>query len=259
MRKIIIGSHAAKKYNLSRGDPKDMDVWVERKISPQKGLDQKVIPKEILDLVDTDSEGYTLPDSLFTIKCSHLGWDNPMWKKHYLDVLFMKQKGCLIKENLFEKLIEHWKKEFGNKEFLSLKKDKETFFTDNVNYVIDHDLLHEKAALPNRPIYEKCLKLGEDVLIDKDKFDKMSFDDKVRMLQEEIHVILFERWIIPARLRGDKSVSWLKCYPWSVRKTITSLTKNEFTEFIIRNIDKFYKPNIDIINNLNNFLEEEGI
>ena len=43
MRKIIIGSHAAKRYNLSRGDPEDMDVWVEESIPSQKGLDQKVV------------------------------------------------------------------------------------------------------------------------------------------------------------------------------------------------------------------------
>lgn len=253
---IIIGSTAAQKYNLSRGSPSDTDIWSTTPLPKQKGIDVKIIPKDILDLIKTDEEDYALPNSLFTIKCSHLGWDNPMWKKHYLDVLFMKQKGCVIEEELFAKLICYWKKEFGNKEFLSLKQDKGSFFTDNVKYVVDHDLLHEKAALPNRPMYEKCLKENEDVLIDKRKFEKLSFEDKVRMLQEEIHVILYERWIIPAKLRGDKDVSWLKCYPWSLRKTITSLTKNEFTEFIIRNIDKFYKPNIDIINNLNNFLEE---
>lgn len=254
---IIIGSTAAQKYNLSRGSPSDTDIWSAAPLPKQKGVDVKIIPKDILDLIKTDEEDYALPNSLFTIKCSHLGWDNPMWKKHYLDVLFMKQKGCVIEEKLFEKLICYWKKEFGNKEFLSLKKDKENFFTDNVQYVIDHDLLHEKAALPNRPMYEKCLKENEDVFIDKGKFEKLSFEDKVRMLQEEIHVILYERWIIPAKLRGGNDVSWLKGYPWSLRKTITSLTKNEFTEFIIRNIDKFYKPNIDIINNLNSFLEEE--
>lgn len=254
---IIIGSTAAQKYNLSRGSPSDIDIWSTTQLPKQKGVDVKVIPKDILDLIKTDEEGYASPNSLFTIKCSHLGWDNPMWKKHYLDVLFMKQKGCVIDEELFAKLICYWKKEFGNKEFLSLKQDKRNFFTDNVQYVVDHDLLHEKAASPNRPMYEKCLKENEDVLIDKDKFEKLSFEDKVRMLQEEIHVILYERWIIPAKLRGDKDVSWLKCYPWSLRKTITTLTKNEFTEFIIRNIDKFYKPNIVIINNLNNFLEEE--
>lgn len=259
MRKIIVGSHAAKRFNLSRGDPVDIDIWADREIPKKKGIDVKVIPVNILDLIKVDEEGYALPDSLFTIKCSHLGWDNPMWKKHYLDVLFMKQKGCNIEEGLFKELIAYWKERFGNKEFLSLKKDKQTFFTDNVNYVFDHDLLHEKAALPNRPVYEKCLKFNEDVLIGKSKFNSLLFDDKVRMLQEEIHVILYERWIIPARLRGDKDISWWKCYPWSLRKTITSLTKNEFTEFIIRNIDKFYKPNMSIINNLNNFLEEKGI
>tara|TARA_R100000541_G_C1897352_1_gene84070 strand:+ start:86626 stop:87378 length:753 start_codon:yes stop_codon:yes gene_type:complete len=250
VKQIIIGSTAAQKYSLSRRTPSDLDMWCDEEIHLRKGLDLKIIPRYVIDLVEVDSEGYALPDSLFTIKCSHLGWDNPMWNKHYLDVLFMKKKGCVIQEELFAKLIEYWKEELGDKSFLSLKQEKEEFFTDHVDYIYDHDLLHEVASSPERPVYEKCLREGESVLIDKEKFFSMEESEQIRMFQEEIHVILFERWVIP------HGTSWMKAYPWSVRKTITSLTKGWATEYLIRNIDKFYRPNIEIVRKLNSFIGE---
>jgi len=67
-------------------------------------------------------EGNALPNSLFTIKCSHLGWSNPLWNKHYLDVLFMKQKGCVVEEELYSTLKEFWKTELGDKPFYPLNK-----------------------------------------------------------------------------------------------------------------------------------------
>lgn len=258
MSKIIVGSTALSKYKLSRGSPKDLDIWNDEQLPKEKGVDCKVIPKHILNLISTDEEGFALPNSVFTIKCSHLGWDNPVWKKHYLDVLYLKQKGCVIEDELFYSLVDYWKSEFGNKEFLSLKKNKDSFFNGYVTYHYDHDLLHKKASLPHRPVYEKCLREGQSVLTSTEKFKRLSFEEQILMLQEEIHVILYERWIIPKRLRGE-SPCWLKHYPESLKKTITSLTKNYWTEFLIRNIDKFYKPNINIINNLNNFLEEEKL
>lgn len=109
MKKIIVGSTAAQKYSLSRRNPSDLDIWCDEEIPLRKGLDVKIISRHIIDLVEVDSDRCAIPNILFTIKCSHLGWDNPMWKKHYLDVLFMKQKGCTIEEELFEKLIHYWK------------------------------------------------------------------------------------------------------------------------------------------------------
>ncbi len=68
MKKIIVGSNAAQKYSLSRRTPSDLDIWCEKHIPKEKGVDVKVLPKEILDLVEVDPEGYALPDSLFTMQ-----------------------------------------------------------------------------------------------------------------------------------------------------------------------------------------------
>jgi hypothetical protein len=239
--KIIIGSTALQYFNFNRKEPKDLDIWVSDTSGVVAG-DCKVIPLSIMELIPTEN-GYATPDAIYTIKCSHLGWTNPMWDKHKLDVLFLKNKGCVLLPELYDKLVEYWKLELGDKSFLSLKQDKGSFFTDNVTYYVDHDTLHEMVSYPRLPMYNLCLKQGEDVLIDKDKFDNMSFENQVRMFREEIAVIAIERWLLPSMMKcGSSNIGWYKAYILSLKKTITSLTKNWATSFIVLNLECFIKP-----------------
>lgn len=222
-----------------------MDIWVRTQDEAEKqkmpGADVCVMPETIMDILDNHVlSGSLHPNALYTIKMSHFGWDI-FWDKHKQDILLMKMKyNCELIPELYEALLEHWKKEHGNKDFLSLYQNKDDFFTDGVSYVYDHDYLHELVAYPNRPVYESVLKDGEDVVIDKEKFFALPFDQKVRMFREEISVIAAERWLIPPKVCGK--IKWTKAYQMALRKTVTSLTKNWATEFIIMNIEHFYKP-----------------
>lgn len=254
---FIVGSTAFNYWNpnpdfLSRNP--DLDIWcsdkskINKKMFNRK-LDVSELPQNVLDLLEYQESfiiknGHLNPinvitlDTLYTIKCSHLGWDNPKWDKHKADVLYLKETGCEIIQPLYRALIEHWKEIFGNKEFLTLNMDKDEFFNDYVNYKIDHDKLHELVAYPNEPMYNKCLKDGCDVLIDKDKFEQLDHHDKIKMFREEITVIAIERWLM-----NDKCyISWFQAYIKSLRKTITNLTKNWACEFIIEHLDEFVKP-----------------
>lgn len=103
-----------------------------------------------------------------------------------------------------------------------------------------HDYLHELVAYPNPPMYTKCLKDGEDVLIDRDKFDLLPFEDQVRMFREEITVIAAERWLINPYWKGK--VSWYRAHMLSLQKTVTRLTKGWASEFIVLNLEHFVKP-----------------
>lgn len=237
---LIVGSTALGYFGFSRRPPKDIDTWVTEDESVVDG-DCKVIPTDILNLC-VAVDGHATPDTIYTIKCSHLGWNNPMWDKHKLDILYLKSKGCVLILELYYKLVEFWKTELGDKSFLSLKQDKESFFTDNVMYTIDHDTLHDMVAFPNKPVYSKCLKVGEDVLIDKGLFDELLFEDRVRMFKEEITVIAIERWLLPQMLNNKNTIGWYKSYILSLKKTITSLTKNWATDFIVLNLEHFVKP-----------------
>ena len=241
----VVGSDALsqKKFNLKWRQPKDSDIWtsdieIYEALNKLKNSDVKLIPQHIIDLLEVDGI-YATPNTVYTIKCSHLGWNNPAWNKHKADILSLKHQGCVLDSPLYEALVDFWKEELGDKSFLSLKQDKEDFFTDNVTYVYDHDWLHEQVAHPNPPVYTNCLKEGEEVLIDKQRFNEMSFEQQVKMFREEITVIAIERYLVNPLA---KNFSWVQAYNLSLKKTITQLTKNWATDFIVLNLEHFVKP-----------------
>lgn len=235
--KIVVGSVALENYRMNRNQPKDIDYWVSGDSIPPFG-DVTVMPEKILNLVPTFN-GYATPDAVFTIKCSHLPWDIK-WEKTKNDILWLKSHGCEVLTELHTELRKHWESVHGGKDFLSLNKPKEDFFNDHVTYLYDHDYLHEVVASPREPVYKSCLKDGEDVLIDRAKFDLLSFEDKVRMFREEVNVIALERWVLNPHWNGQ--VSWYEAYGLALKKTIISLTKNWANVFIVENLDKFVKP-----------------
>ncbi len=243
--KIIVGSTALVETEIKFRAPGDLDIWADEQSyeqlmqSKRQGEDIKLIPTEIMELVEA-VDGKATPNSIYTIKCSHLGWNNPMWNKHKLDVLSLKKQGCELIPELYQALLVFWKKELGTKDFLSLKQNKDDFFTDNVTYVYDHDWLHEQVSHPEPPVYTKCLKENEDVLIDKDKFDLLPFEEQIRMFREEVTVIAIERFIVNPRVKGRWS--WIQAHNMSLHKTITQLTKGWATNFMVENLEHFVKP-----------------
>ena len=259
---IIIGSTAINYWIPSFREPKDLDVFSSKK---EDGVDTITIPEEIMDQFKAgedyftdcgDGEDYATLDVVYTIKCSHLGWDIK-WEKHKKDALFLKGLGCELLPNLYETLVKYWRVENGNKEFLSMYKKKSDFFNDHVPYVYDHDYLHELVAFPNKPVYTHCLVDGEDVAIDYIKFKQLSLEQQKRMFKEEISVIAAERWLIPPKICGK--YTWMQAYRLALHKTVTQLTKNWATDFLIEHLEYFNKPDYSYFQHLFNTIEEGEI
>ena len=236
----IVGSQALAYFGFNRTKPKDIDIWYSDNEFKPGHVDSTIMPSDVFNLLDI-VDGYCTPNSIYTIKCSHLGWDIH-WEKTKNDILWLHSKGCVLKEDLYNRLVKHWKEINGNKDFLSLSRDKRDFFNDHVTYIYDHDYLHEVVAYPNEPIYKKCLKQYEEVLLDKRLFDQLSFEDKIRMFREEISAIAIERWLVNPKWKDVFSTS--QAYSLALKKTIISLTKNWATDFIVQNLDKFYKVDL---------------
>ena len=62
--------------------PSDLDVWTDDEAYMQQekvkqGVDMKLIPKRILNLLETPDGLHCTPNDVYTIKCSHLGWKTP--------------------------------------------------------------------------------------------------------------------------------------------------------------------------------------
>jgi hypothetical protein len=203
-----------------------------------RNVDKSIMTEELLSLIPNRNK-FATPDAIYTIKCSHAGWDIK-WEKTKADILYLKRKGCKILPELHKELVAMWKVKHGNKSFLSLKSSKTMFFDDNVTYVYNHDYLHELVAAPGTPIYKDVLMKDEQVMVDKDKFNALPFDRQVRMFREEVAVIACERWLINPVNRGKFSLK--QAWNLSLKKTITNLTKGWATDFIVHNLEHFVQP-----------------
>lgn len=236
---IVVGSRALECFNLLHRNVDDIDVWTDdEEVFKSSLCDCSLIPTNILKMIPT-VDNHATPEAILAIKMSHFGFDI-LWEKHKKDILWLKSNGIEPIMELYQELKSFWKEKHGNKDFLSLYKDKTEFFNDFVDYEFDHDYLHELVAYPNKPMYTRCHKDGEEVMIDQKKFFNMPFCDQVRMFREEIAVIALERWLLNPRTTGKVSIATAHAY--SLRKTVTSLTKNWATDFLVENIERFIVP-----------------
>lgn len=255
---IIVGS-AALKQVLDWREPRDIDAF-STPSDVCHSWDIIEVPLHILNLIpvygvqchlynEVDETWYpcATKDAVYTIKMSHLGWDIK-WKKHYNDVRNLSKLGAKLLPNLYEALVKHWTEVNGNNPNLSLYKKKGDFFNDAVPYVYDHDYLHMVVAWPKQPAYTLCLKEGEDVMIDKDKFFSLLLKQQLRMFKEEITVIAAERWLINPVCAGK--YHWLQAYDMALHKTITALTKGWATDFMLKHLDFFSRPEYSYFYNL---------
>ena len=238
---IVIGS-AAMPYRA----PKDMDIMVVDMDEPVDAsllkwdlpIDKIQVSQEIYDLLE-HTNGFASFNCIYTIKCSHLCINNK-WEKTKADVIHFQATGAQLIEPLYHKLVEYWLTINLPQFNLSLNKSKEEFFTDNVTYVLDHDYIHELVAYPAPPMYQSVLADGHEVLISKEKFNALSYEEQVRMFREEITAIAIERWLINPHWEGK--ISWVRAYVMALKKTIISLTKNWARDFIILNLVDFVRP-----------------
>lgn len=240
---IVIGTKALEYHGIYLRESKDWDYAVETNL--RDGNDCIILPPSIIKLIP-EVNLFATPDAVFTIKCSHLGWDIK-WEKHLRDVLRLKlQHQCKIIPELFDALFEHWKKVNGNKPQLDFYKSKIDFFDDAVTKVYDHDYLHVVVSDPFPPMYTRCLEDGCEVAIDRGKFESLSFQNKVRFFKEEIAVIAMERWMIVHKFPLQQS------WRWAVQKVVTALTKDWMTEWLIKNIEQVIVPDKEYFSNAYN-------
>lgn len=185
------------------------------------------------------------PNELYTIKVSHAFWElkNGSWSKHMMDVLFLQSKGATLIPELYKILYKVWEETHGKKK-VNLEADPEEFFNDKiVKRVYDHDSIHESVAYYDRPLFERILRDDSDVAVDKSKWDVMDHEDKLKMVREEIYATALERKLVPSDYKSSPGAA----YNWTLRKTITSLTKGWFALFVVENFKDLTKADVDYV------------
>ena len=244
---MIIGSVAMKHYfpDFPR-EPKDLDCIGE---PPETNLRVERLENPVLmefcDSIHHPSE-YLLPYILLTLKVSHLAWDIN-WDKHMFDCQFLVKKGYGIHNDLFMDLYQYWNDYHGKNKRSDLQMSKEDFFNNAINIDIDHDYLH--TLINPSPTYKKTLKEGAEVETEESSFWKLSWTERISLIQEECMVMAAERF------QGDY---YKARYYKMLKKFIQGHCPVYMIPFIVHNFKNIHSPPFDFMAKINTSLRETG-
>lgn len=240
--KILIGSKALASYpQFSDRKVKDVDYFTDHKME-EKGV-EPFFHFNILNYFEDQERTATL-EELYTIKLSHIFWDlkNNSWDKHAYDIMRFQDEGIEYIPHLYKILYKTWEEVHGKKK-ANLSQMADSFFKDAVKRIYVHDSIHASVAYYDAPLYERILMDGEEVKVDKSKFDAMSHEDKIKLAREEVYATALERLIVPS----DYKYSPRRAYSWALRRTITSLARGWFALFMAENLRELWKPDVDYV------------
>jgi len=151
------------------------------------------------DTLDTGKFGL-VPNlnTLFLIKSSHKYLKNsPHFWKTAVDYHMMKAIGAVI-EPAMAACLKLREKETYSYKHPKLNVSKKQFFDgDSVNYVYDHDSIHESVKHLDKPAYRFFAADGEQVKSDKHKFFECTREVQLYSVLEESYVLSIERSQVP--------------------------------------------------------------
>lgn len=223
MKKYLIGSRAIKEiFPDFHREPKDFDYLVSQKI-PNVRNEEITEEYHINPILFEYVKEYGIDENvLLTLKCSHIFWDI-FWSKHMYDIVFLFEKGAKIIKPLFYELYAYWNIIHGENKRSDLEMSAADFF-NNALKTYNHDELH--TYINPSPTYFKVLKDDAEVEVDENKFNKLSFNEKVNLVQEEVLVMAYER-----RANRDYRVA----YNWMLKKFIMNHAPMYEALFILEN------------------------
>ena len=202
---------------------------------------------------DTSTNGLmVLPTvgTLYWLKMSHRYKKNtPHFEKTREDILLLRRH-LEDTGNVEEWSNPPWYKArydetmFYNHPNLQPGQNKEAFFSgDGVKYYYPHDDIHLIVARIHGslvPAYTLYLKEGEEVACDREKFDALPLETRLRGVSEEAMVLALERSQIPRRMdesfNKDTLPEW--SYRYALQKVCTSITSGWFREFSWEHYDE---------------------
>lgn len=169
---------------------------------------------------------------LFTLKKSHRFLKNsPHFWKTLGDYHLMKRLGAQVPEEYSHFLKEREKETYAYAH-PKLNQSKMGFFNgDQVKYVYDHDSIHEAVKLFEKPAYTFFQKDGEQVAVDRKKFEAMPRQYQLASVVEEACVLAIERSLVPYPGVLTEQQAWRLAFS----KVLTSITSGWWREFAYEN------------------------
>lgn len=195
---------------------------------------------------------YAPPHVLYALKMSHRYLkDSPHFLKTMRDIQVLRKE---LTDDQMKVTEGSWfdKREAETYVYKHPKLDvsKGEFFNgDGVNYIYDHDSIHETVALladdygdTPRPAYTYYMKDGAQVMTSKEKFFALPEQIRLYGVYEESCVLALERSQIPHDFKPSPRYS----FELALMKVCTSITSGWFREYAWENYDKV----LDLYNEL---------
>lgn len=249
MSPLIIGSTSLKHwYNDCPVNPKDLDLLYSNssfKPSSTKGVEHHSFPDDIFKMFDR-THAFITPSDLYLLKLSHaeydINWYKTVgclgWLKAKLSIQSYEE---LPNQQLFIALCKFWRRgpHFSRKAHISLKGKSKDFFNSLVpRPYYNHDTLHDLVKFNETPWYKLLLKDGEEVLLDKTKWDMLTYVQKLEVAKEEIRVLCLERYL----LDSDFTLNTIrKSQAQTIKRLCTEMSRGWFSRFIAENVKELGK------------------
>lgn len=166
---------------------------------------------------------------LFTLKSSHKYLkDSPHFWKNLKDYHRMKSIGAEILPEYMDFFKLREKETYAKQKHPSLMQSKDDFFKDDgIQYVYDHDDIHESVKHLEKPAYRYYMKDGSEVFSDKKKFFACSRETQLYGVVEEAATLAIERSLVPHPGVMTAQQAW----GFAFSKVLTSITSGWFREF----------------------------
>lgn len=180
---------------------------------------------------------------LYMIKMAHrFKRNSPHFLKTMDDIHLMREHGAIITDDLQELYIARQKETYDYKH-PSLNVDKKQFFdSDGVNYIYDHDTIHEAIKVLDNPAYTYFKPEENEVYCSQEMFDACGYQVKLLSVYEESCVLAIERSLVPF----PNNLTPTKAFKLALMKCCTSIASGYWREFAYEHHDEV----IDLYNSI---------
>jgi hypothetical protein len=168
------------------------------------------------------------PDVVYTLKLSHRYLRNsPHFRKTMGDVRELRRLHCEVPLELRGWLKRREEATY-NYAHPNLSQPRGGFFSgDGIEYVWDHDSLHEAVKLGPVPAYDLFREDGAEVRVSRVKFERLPDEVKLHSVLEESYVLALERSQVPFDFRPSPEES----FTIALEKVCTSITSGWWREW----------------------------
>ena len=195
------------------------------------------------------SYGVASPKSLFAIKKSHIIF--PVhWHKNIIDYLYLKERVYPKSTNTLVDMDETTKFLFEMRREESIHKfkhkdrnfdvDNSDFFKKSEQFIkrkVEHDSIHRATCFYEEPLFLSCKKDTSKAEIDPELVDRLSFEDKIKLIQEEAMALALERFVIPALVKKE-AYDAQGSYAKTAAKMVYNYLPDFLKDFAADNFDK---------------------